>query len=124
MRFRRNKQFITLSVIDTTLVVNVVFLILILLLSMKLPIGETLHVAGGAIGMPAAGSTTIVVLPESVVIDGKQANDQSLKGLPRNRDFIIQASRVIPYSKVLSVLDAMRASGHTRLSLATKPLNN
>jgi biopolymer transport protein ExbD len=65
----------------------------------------------------------VVVLPGKVVIDGKPVSDGTLKGLPRNRDIVILASKEIPYSQVISILDVLRTSGHTRLSLATKPVN-
>jgi biopolymer transport protein ExbD len=65
---------------------------------------------------------TVVVMPEQITIDGKPAAQQTLAALPRDRDIVILASRNIPYFKMIEILDVLRASGHTRLSLATRPL--
>ena len=126
MRFRRNRRNRIISVIDTTPLVNVVFLLLIFfLLSIGLPlkisesnIPRSMSGGGGA----TAGSITVVILPEQIIIDGTPVSEQTLTGLPRDRDIIIMASRDITYFKVITILDVLRASGHTRLSLATKPI--
>jgi biopolymer transport protein ExbD len=129
MRFRRNKSQRRISVIETTPLVNVVFLLLIFfLLSMGLPLrlNEVNHPSSmiGSWGTPTSNSVTVVVLPEQIILNGKPVSEQTLSELPRNRDITILASRDIPYFKVINVLDVLRTSGHTRLSLATKPLQD
>jgi len=125
MRFRRNKHKRSIAFIDTTPVVNVVFLLLIFfLLSIGVPYGLKSGSMAGASGTPATGPMTIIVMPDKVLIDGKPVSEQILPGLPHNRDILILASRDIPYFKVSSVLDALRTSRHTRLSLSTKPVKD
>jgi biopolymer transport protein ExbD len=126
MRFRRNKKNRIISVLDTTPLVNVVYLLLIFfLLSTGLPLRiseSNLLISMSGSGGTTAGSITIVILPEQIIIDGKPASEQGLAGLPRDRDIVILASRDITYIKVITILDVLRVSGHTRLSLATKPI--
>ena len=125
MRFRRNKRLKNKSLSDITPLVNVVFLLLVfLLLAMGVPLGlkQGTLIRQGEI--PAIGSMVVLVLPGKVVMDGKPVSDGTLQGLPRNRDIVILASKEIPYSRVISILDVLRTSGHTRLSLATKPVSN
>jgi biopolymer transport protein ExbD len=125
MRFRRNKRLKNKSIIDITPLVNVVFLLLVfLLLAMGVPLGFKQNTMIGQREIPAISSMVVVVLPGKVVIDGKTVSDKILQGLPRNRDIVILASKEIPYSQVISILDVLRISGHTRLSLATKPVSN
>jgi biopolymer transport protein ExbD len=125
MRFRRNKRLKNKSIIDITPLVNVVFLLLVfLLLAMGVPLGFKQNTMIGQREIPAISSMVVVVLPGKVVIDGKTVSDKTLQGLPRNRDIVILASKEIPYSQVISILDVLRISGHTRLSLATKPVSN
>jgi biopolymer transport protein ExbD len=125
MRFRRNKRLKNKSLIDITPLVNVVFLLLVfLLLAMGVPLGLKQNTMIGQGGIPAIGSMVVVVLPGKVVIDGKSVSYGTLQGLPCNRDIVILASKEIPYSRVISILDVLRTSGHTRLSLATKPVSN
>jgi biopolymer transport protein ExbD len=125
MRFRRNKRLKNKSIIDITPLVNVVFLLLVfLLLAMGVPLGFKQNTMIGQREIPAISSMVVVVLPGKVVIDGKPVSDKILQGLPRNRDIVILASKEIPYSQVISILDVLRISGHTRLFLATKPVSN
>ena len=125
MRFRPNKRLKDKSIIDIIPLVNVVFLLLVFwLLAMGVPLGLKQNPTIGQREIPAIGSMVVVVLPGKVVIDGKPVSDGTLKGLPRNRDFVVLASNEIPYSRMISILDILRTSGHTRLSLATKPVNN
>jgi biopolymer transport protein ExbD len=125
MRFRRNKRLKDKSLIDITPLVNVIFLLLVfLLLATGVPLGlkqDTLIRQGE---VPSGASMVLVVLPGTVVMDGKPLSDGILQGLPRNRDIVILASKETPYSRVISILDVLRTSGHTRISLATKPLSN
>ncbi len=125
MRFRRNKRLKNKSLIDITPLVNVIFLLLVfLLLATGVPLGlkqDTLIRQGE---VPSGASMVLVVLPGIVVMDGKPLSDGILQGLPRNRDIVILASKETPYSRVISILDVLRTSGHTRISLATKPLSN
>jgi len=126
MRFRRNKKNRVISVLDTTPLVNVVYLLLIFfLLSMGLPLRtserDLLTSMSGRVGT-TAGSMTVAILPEQIIIDGRPVSEQTLAGLPRDRDIVIMASRDIAYIKVITILDVLRASGHTRLSLTTKPI--
>jgi biopolymer transport protein ExbD len=124
MRFHRNKGFRKKSIIDITLLVNIVFLLLIfLLLAMGVPLGLNQNTPGVQRGIPAIGSMDVMVLPGKVLINGKPVNNETLQTLPRNRDIIILASKEIPYSRVIGILDVLRTSGHTRLSLVTKPVN-
>ncbi len=126
MRFRRNKKNRIISVLDTTPLVNVVYLLLIFFLLLTgLPLktsGPDLLTSTSGRGGSTAGSMTVVILPEQIIIDGKPVSEQTLTELPRNRDIIIMASRDITYIKMITILDVLRASGHTRLSLATKPI--
>ncbi|MGO9147594.1 MAG: ExbD/TolR family protein [Desulfomonilia bacterium] len=125
MRFRRNKHKRRIAFIDTTPVVNVVFLLLIFfLLSIGVPYGLKSGSMAGASGTPATGPMTIIVMPDKVLINGKPVSEQVLPGLPRNRDILILASRDISFFKVSSILDVLRTSGHTRLSLATSPVKD
>jgi biopolymer transport protein ExbD len=125
MRFRRNKRLKDKSIIDITPLVNVVFLLLVfLLLAMGVPLGFKQNTLIGQGEIPAGSSMVVVVFPGKVVIDGKPASDGTLQGLPRNRDIVILASKETPYPRVISILDVLRTSGHTRLSLATKPVSN
>jgi biopolymer transport protein ExbD len=122
MRFRRNKRLKNKSIFDISPLVNVVFLLLVfLLLAMVVPLGLKQNTMIGQREIPAVGSMVVVILPGKVIIDGKPANDGTLKGLPRNKGIVILASKDISYSRVISILDVLRTSGHTRLSLATKP---
>jgi biopolymer transport protein ExbD len=125
MRFRRNIRLKNKSLIDIIPLVNVVFLLMVfLLLAMGVPLGLKHGTLIGQREIPAIGSMVVVVLPGKVVIDGKPVSDGTLQGLPRYRDIVILASKEIPYSRVISILDVLRTSGHTRLSLATKSLSN
>jgi biopolymer transport protein ExbD len=107
--------------------VDVVFLLQIFFL---LTIGSPLMLS--EVNLPATISgksvvtdtVTVIILPQEVIINGKQADQQAISGLPRDREIVIMASREIPYFKVMDVLDALRTSGHTRLSLATRPVHN
>ena len=124
MRFRRNKRLKNKSIIDITPLVNVAFLLLVFwLLATGVPLGLKQNAMIGQREIPAISSMVVVVLPGKVVIEGKPVSDGTLQGLPRNRDVVILASKEIPYSRVISILDVLRTSGHTRLSLATKPVN-
>jgi biopolymer transport protein ExbD len=125
MRFRRNKRLKNKSLIDITPLVNVAFLLLVFwLLAMGVPLGLKQSTLIGQREIPAISSMVVVVLPGKVVMDGKPVSEGTLQGLPRNRDIVILASKEIPYSQVISILEILRASGHTRLSLATKPVSN
>jgi biopolymer transport protein ExbD len=125
MRFRRNKRLKDKSIIDITSLVNVVFLLLVFwLLAMAVPLGLNQNTPTGPREIPAVDSMVVAVLPGKVVMNGKPVNENTLKGLPRNRDIVILASKEIPYSQVISILDVLRASGHTRISLATKSMSN
>ncbi|MCU0575882.1 MAG: biopolymer transporter ExbD [Desulfobacterota bacterium] len=106
---------------------DVVFLLQIFFL---LTIGSPLMLS--EVNLPATISgksvvtdtVTVIILPQEVIINGKQADQQAIYGLPRDREIVIMASREIPYFKVMDVLDSLRTSGHTRLSLATRPVHN
>jgi biopolymer transport protein ExbD len=125
MRFRRNKRLKSKSFIDITALVNGVFLLLVfLLLATGVPLGLKDGNLIGQGGISAGASMVVVVLPGKVVMDGKPVSHGALQGLPRNRDIVILASKEIPYSQVINILDVLRKSGHTRLSLATKPVSN
>jgi len=124
MRFRPNKRLKNKSIVDIITLVNVIFLLLVFwLLAMGIPLGLKQNRMIGQTETPAISSMIVVVLPGKVVIGGKPVSNGTLKGLPRNRDIIILTSKEIPYSRVISILDVLRTSGHTRLSLATKPVN-
>lgn len=122
MRFRRNKKSKLSSCIDITQLVNLVFLLLVfLLLAMGVPLGLDGTHSIPRKEYPSEASMKLVVLPQNILIDGKNAKDQALGRLPRNRDIVILASKDIPYSRIAGVLDTLKESGHTRISLATKP---
>ncbi|HVN72548.1 MAG TPA: biopolymer transporter ExbD [Desulfomonilia bacterium] len=125
MRFRQNKKNKTRFYIDTTPLVNVVLLLLIFFLfSMGVSRGLNQGSTTGKTGFPSTKPVAVVISPGQVVINGRPLDEQALKNLPRNRDIIITATKDIPYVKVMNILDALRTSGHTRISLATKPTNN
>jgi biopolymer transport protein ExbD len=125
MRFRRNKRLKDKSLVDITHLVNVVFLLLVfLLLAVGVPLGLNQGSLIGQGKISAGSSAVVVVLPGKVVMDGKPINGGTLEGLPHNMDIVILASKEVPYLRVMSILDILRTSGHTRLSLATKPVSN
>lgn len=127
MRFQKTRKDRRTSVLDVTPLVDVVFLLQIFFL---LTIGSPLMLS--EVNLPATISgksvvtdtVTVIILPQEVIINGKQADQQAISGLPRDREIVVMASREIPYFKVMDVLDALRTSGHTRLSLATRPVHN
>ncbi|HOS96777.1 MAG TPA: biopolymer transporter ExbD [Deltaproteobacteria bacterium] len=127
MRFRKKREDRRSTVLDVTPLVDVVFLLQIFFL---LTIGSPLMMS--EVNLPAtisgksvmSDTVTVIILPDQVVVDGKQADRQAVTGLPRDREIVIMASREIPYFKVMDVLDALRTSGHGRVSLATKPVHN
>lgn len=127
MRFRKTRKDRRSSVLDVTPLVDVVFLLQIFFL---LTIGSPLMLS--EVDLPAtisgksvvSDTVTVIVLPEEVIVDGMQADRQTISNLPRNRDIVVMASREIPYYKVMDVMDVLRTSGHARISLATKPVSN
>lgn len=127
MRFRKTRKDRRSSVLDVTPLVDVVFLLQIFFL---LTIGSPLMLS--EVDLPAtisgksvvSDTVTVIVLPEAVIVDGMQADRQTISNLPRNRDIVVMASREIPYYKVMDVMDVLRTSGHARISLATKPVSN
>jgi biopolymer transport protein ExbD len=127
MRFQKTRKDRRTSVLDVTPLVDVVFLLQIFFL---LTIGSPLMLS--EVNLPATISgksvvtdtVTVIILPQEVIINGKQADQQAISGLPRDREIVVMASREIPYFKVMDVLDALRTSGHSRLSLATRPVHN
>jgi len=126
MRFRKKRRARSTAAFDTTPLVDIVFLLVIFfLLTLASPMGlaeVNLPSSMGTGSTLTPNTVTVVVLPEKILIDGKQGSLESLSGLPRDRDIVILASRDIPYFKVIDVLDALRTTGHSRLSLATKPV--
>ena len=125
MRFRRSKHKRSIALIDTAPVVNVVFLLFIFfLLSITIPIGQRSGSMAGARGSLAAGPMAVIVMPDKILMNGNSVSEQALKGLPHDRDILILASRDIPYFKLSGVLNALRTSGHTRLSLSTRPVKD
>lgn len=127
MRFRKTRKDRRTSVLDVTPLVDVVFLLQIFFL---LTIGSPLMLS--EVDLPAtisgksvvSDTVTVIILPEEVIIDGRPVDRQVISGLPRDREIVVMASREIPYFKVMDVLDVLRTSGHTRLSLATRPVHN
>ncbi|HPR56542.1 MAG TPA: biopolymer transporter ExbD [Deltaproteobacteria bacterium] len=127
MKFQKTRKDRRTSVLDVTPLVDVVFLLQIFFL---LTIGSPLMLS--EVNLPAtisgksvvSDTVTVIVLPEEVIIDGRQADSQTIAALPRDREIVIMASREIPYFKIMDVLDALRTSGHSRLSLATRPVHN
>ena len=127
MKFRKKKKNKTSSPLYIVPLVNLVFLLLVfLLVTLTSPFKTDKASLSGPINSirSAANPVNVVVLPEKVVIDGKPGAAPTLSMLPRDKDIIITASREIPYFKVIDILDILRSSGHTRLSIATKPLHN
>jgi hypothetical protein len=125
MRFKRNKKLRNISISGISPLVHFVFLLLVFwLLAIGVPLGGKPTTMTGQRDIPAINSMVVVILPGKVAIEGKPASDKVLQGLPRNRDIVIQASKETSYSRVISILDVLRASGHTRISLATKPVGN
>lgn len=126
MKFGKRREDRRSTVLDVTPLVDVVFLLQIFFL---LTIGSPLMLS--EVNLPAtmsgksvvADTTTVIIMPEHVVIDGKPAGRETYAEIPTGREIVIMASREIPYIKVMNVLDDLRTSGHTRISLATKPVH-
>jgi biopolymer transport protein ExbD len=124
MRFRRNKRQRPGFIITITPLVNVLFLLLMIF---ALSLGAQLRPDHGFLkrgGSAPSPSMTVLILPGKVLLDGRTVNDQALPALPRNRDIVIRVGKDIPYSRVAGILERLRSTGHTRLSLATKPVND
>ena len=123
MRFRRNKRQRPSFFISVTPVVNVLFLLLMIF---ALSLGAQLRPDHGfpkKFGAAHSPAMTVLILPEKVLLDGRPVNEQTLPGLPRNGDIVILAGKDIPYFRVAGILEGLRSTGHTRLSLATKPVD-
>jgi biopolymer transport protein ExbD len=124
MKFRKKQRNKISSPIYVISLVNVVFLLMVFFLtipSSQFKLGQATQP-----GYPtlATNPVNVDVQPEKVTMDGKLCDPQSLSRLPHDKDIIITASPEIAYSKVIAVLDALRSSGHTRLSIATTPIHN
>jgi biopolymer transport protein ExbD len=125
MRFRRNKDKTSISYIDMTALVDLVVVVLIFFMySATAPIKAnqvTLPETNSG-DMPTREAITVVVAPPNLVINGHDAREDELKALPKDKDIIILAPKDIPYAKVMATLDALKMSGHDKVSLATKPV--
>jgi biopolymer transport protein ExbD len=127
MKFRRKRDK-NISAIDITPLVDVVFLLLIFfMLSLGSPLKlSEVNIPESRSGGDAAvqQAITVAVSAAGLFIDGKVSRESMLELLPVDKDIIILADKSIPYFEVMRVLDALRSSGHERISLATKPLKN
>jgi biopolymer transport protein ExbD len=126
MKFRKKSRNRSTLPFFIAPLVNLVFLFLIFFL-----IIPAFPLESGKVGLPGsmtnlgasgANAVTVIVLPEKVLIDGKPREPQTLASLPRDKDIVILGSPKTEYLKVIKILDILRTSGHTRLSLATKPM--
>ena len=122
MRFRRQKDR-DIAALDIAPLVDVVFLLLIFfLLSMGEPVRQT------RVQLPEASTgghivkqaIYLVIAKDGIFLDGKPCSINETRSLPMDKDIIIEAQRDIPYYRVVRVLDALRVSGHKRISLATR----
>ena len=126
MRFRRKRDK-NISAIDITPLVDVVFLLLIFFM---LSLGSPLKISEVNLPESSSGDTiskqaiTVVVSPETILIDGRKSEQEALRGLPIDQDIVVLAYRDIPYFRVIQILDVLRTSEHERISLATKPVKN
>jgi len=124
MRFRRKRDK-SISALDITPLVDVVFLLLIFFM---LSLGSPLKV--GEISLPESESgttlaktaTVVAVSPVEIKIDGTPAMENELSEIPADRDIVVLASKDIAYFRVIDVLDILKTSGHERISLGTKAL--
>jgi len=126
MRFRKLRRDRRTSILDVTPLVDVVFLLQIFFL---LTLGSPLVLS--EVDLPAtisgrsvvSDTATVIVLEDSLVVDGRKERDTRALGLlPRNRQVVVMASKDIVYARVMEVLDALRVTGHPRISLATMPV--
>jgi len=107
--------------------VDVVFLLLIFFM---LSLGSPLKISEVNLPESLSGDTiakqavTVVISPDTILIDGRRSEQEELRSLPTDQDIVVLAYRDIPYFKVIQVLDVLRASEHERISLATKPVKN
>ena len=126
MKFRRNRDK-SISAIDITPLVDVVFLLLIFFM---LSLGSPLKISEVNLPESKSGATlskqaiTVVISSQSIFINGKPSGKESLASLAFDQDIIVLAGKDIPYFQVIDVLDMLRTSGHERISLATKPIKN
>jgi len=126
MKFRRKRDK-SISAIDITPMVDVVFLLLIFFM---LSLGSPLKISEVNLPQSNSGDTlskqaiTVVISPDTLLIDGQNAEQDALNRLPLDQDIIVLAYRDIPYFRVIQVLDVLRTSEHERISLATKPVKN
>jgi biopolymer transport protein ExbD len=126
MRFRRKRDK-NISAIDITPLVDVVFLLLIFFM---LSLGSPLKIS--EVNLPESNSgealskqaITVVISPETILVDGQSAQQEVLKTLPFDQDIVVLAYKDIPYYRVIQVLDILRSSKHERISLATKPVRD
>lgn len=103
--------------------VDVVFLLLIFfMLSLGTPL------MGSRVALPEAKSgaglardaRAVVIDAETVQLDGERVEVASLCSLPAEEEIIILAGGEVAYCRVIEVLDLLRSSGHQRVSLATR----
>ncbi|HHO75413.1 MAG TPA: biopolymer transporter ExbD [Deltaproteobacteria bacterium] len=126
MKFRRKRDK-SISTIDITPLVDVVFLLLIFFM---LSLGSPLKISEVNLPESSSGSAlskqaiTVIISPETILIDGKDSEQDALTMLPTDQDIIVLAYRDIPYFRVIQVLDVLRSSEHERISLATKPVKD
>lgn len=126
MKFRRKRDK-SISAIDITPLVDVVFLLLIFFM---LSLGSPLKIS--EVKLPESNSgealskqaTTVIISPETILVDGRITPEEALKTLPVDQDIVVLAYRDIPYYRVIRVLDILRTSKHERISLATKPIRD
>jgi len=126
MKFRRARDK-NISAIDITPLVDVVFLLLIffmLSLGSPLKLSEVNIPESKSGDSPVKEAITVAVPASGLFIDGRVSPESMLALLPTDKDIIILADKGIPYFQVITVLDALRSSGHERISLATKPLKD
>jgi biopolymer transport protein ExbD len=126
MRFRHRKDR-GISAIDITPLVDVVFLLLIFFM---LSLGSPLKISQVDLPESVSGdglareAVTVAIRSGGLLIDGREAGRDMLASLPAEKDIVILADKSVAYFEVITILDALRSSGHERISLATRPLKN
>lgn len=105
--------------------VNVVFLLLFISVIMYfISINPGSLVKKGSPDHALSDPAALVILPGKMMLDGKPAEKQALSAIPPKKQIIVTISSEIPYLHVAEILDLLRASGHTHISLTTKSIHN
>ncbi len=109
-----------------TPLVDVLFLLLIFFLLTwggAQALGSRVELSKAKSGKPLpSGAVAVAVTDDGLTIDGRAVEVESLKDVPVERDVAILGARQVDYQAVITVLDTLRSSGHTRVALATRTI--